>query len=373
VFALFSPGCLAGGSDGAGGSAPAIHPRDAFPNVLNAQAAGDSHDLWIAATGRGARSEPIRARVFRYASAQEWVPAADPESPVDDGLPFSLALYRGAPCLGYTSGGKPIVSCLRGAEWAEPAATADALAGRSLDRLVAAHGDLFILASARSGRQVDHRVLRLAGGRWTPVGQPIHSRMGIAWPTAAPGGELDLAVAEEVKRRTRRTVYSSAGGRWRMRGRPLSGSAPGPVTSGDVRVGSRVFLPVVEARGAAWPFSVYTSDGGRWRVAGSGPLNVGRGDAQGSIHHIGRRLWAIWQQNAFRDDGRFDTAVFAAEIGTTTLRVGRPKRLWHGVSIGPGDVQVVGARGRTWALFLRAHDQSADALQVELRPIAAGG
>jgi hypothetical protein len=367
AVAALSPGCLAGGDEGR--AAAPIQPADAFPNVLNAQAAGDDRNLWIATTGRIERTGPISARVFRYAFGGGWVPSPDPVQPVDDGPPFSLALHDGVPCVGYTSQDRPTVSCLRGDGWTEPAPALGPLAGRSLDRLVAAHGDLFVLATRRTGRLADHRVLRLAGHEWRPVGQPVRSRMGIAWPSAAPRGGLDLAVAETVSGRMRRTVYSLSGDRWRKRGRALSGLALGPVTSGAVHIGARTFLPVVEARRDEWPFSVYASDGGSWRRARSGPLNIGHGSAQGNINEVGGRVWAIWQQSAFRDDGRFDTTLFAGRVDTTTLRVVRPRRLWRGVSIGPGDVQVVGARGRTWALFLRAHDRTPDGLQAEVTPI----
>ncbi len=81
----------------------------------------------------------------------------------------------------------------------------------------------------------------------------------------------------------------------------------------------------------------------------------------------GPRPWAIWQENRPIRGGIFQTAFYAAALGTRAP--GPARRLWRGRSIGPSDLSVVQAQGITWALYMPGRSREDPRLRVVLKPL----
>jgi hypothetical protein len=144
-----------------------------------------------------------------------------------------------------------------------------------------------------------------------------------------------------------RQLWTLDAGEWRASA-PLRGIGGGPTPGGPVRLGSRVYLPVIDASVEPWQFSVHALDGQSWTQVG-GPLNRGPGNAQGVLRVNGRSVWAAWQESAPRRDGRFDTRMYVQRVAP---RPAAAKRIWSGVSIGPGSIETVQAAGGHWVLYM---------------------
>ena len=133
---------------------------------------------------------------------------------------------------------------------------------------------------------------------------------------------------------------------------------------GPVRLGSRVLLPVIDATVDPWQLTVLELDGEVWTPLG-GALNRGPGHAQGALRVAGGEAWAAWQENEPRQDGLFNTRVYAQRVAPEPHS---PHAVWSGVSIGPGSVEVVQGAGRRWVLYMpRAAGRRA--LTVAVKPL----
>jgi hypothetical protein len=100
-------------------------------------------------------------------------------------------------------------------------------------------------------------------------------------------------------------------------------------------------------------------------------LSSGVGNAQGGLDLADGQVWATWQEHDPLKDGRFRTRIYAAELSPTG-RVKRKIRLWRGLSIGPGSIQVLAFQGETLALFMRG-SSNGHGLQVTVRTLNLAG
>jgi hypothetical protein len=125
---------------------------------------------------------------------------------------------------------------------------------------------------------------------------------------------------------------------------------------------------VTQADSTPWSFSVQSA-----RIGASDTkvshLSSGTGNAQGGLDLADGQVWATWQENDPLKDGRFRTRIYAAELSQTG-RVKRKIRLWRGLSIGPGSMQVLSFRDETLALFMRG-SSNGHGLQVTLKALNA--
>ncbi|HMJ96386.1 MAG TPA: hypothetical protein VK486_11065 [Thermoleophilaceae bacterium] len=195
--------------------------------------------------------------------------------------------------------------------------------------------------------------------------------MGTALPTdraiAAVGegprtrGMVDVALANVAT--GERVLWTLAGGRWR-RHAPLRGTGGGPMPGGPTRLGSRIYLPVIDAFIEPWKLSVHVLEHRTWRATGD-PLNRGAGNAQGVVRAAGDAIWASWQESAPRDDGLFDTHMYVQQVAPG---LGPARAVWAGSSIGPGSIETVQAAGRLWVLYLPAA-KGRKALSVAVQPL----
>ena len=160
-----------------------------------------------------------------------------------------------------------------------------------------------------------------------------------------------------------RLLWSLVHDEWR-RQTPLRGNGGGPMPGGPVRLGERVYMPVNDATEVPWQFSVHVLERGHWRQVG-GPLNRGAGHAQGVLRRIGRSVWAVWQENAPRDDGLFDTRMFVPKVAPAG---GPAREIWAGTSIGPGSTEVARGAGRDWVLYMPGVS-GRRALTVAVKPL----
>jgi hypothetical protein len=172
---------------------------------------------------------------------------------------------------------------------------------------------------------------------------------------------LDLATVETTS--GNRRVWSMVHGRWRG-GVPLRGEGAGPMPGGPVRVDKRVYLTATDASAQPWKMSVHVLERRAWRPV-DGRLNRSAGNAQGTLSLVGRSVWAAWQEQSQREDGRFETVLWAQRVAPTGDRA---KQLWRGVSIGPGSIEVVAGAGRTWALY-QPSAMNGSALTVAVKPL----
>jgi len=194
-------------------------------------------------------------------------------------------------------------------------------------------------------------VVRFRADSWQRVGPALPAARTMVRFAIGDSSRVELTAVQQGPS-GRRWLWRLDHGRWRSSVTPLVGAGFGPVLSGAIRDHGRVYFPVVAARGSNWPFSIYVYDARGWRRLGGRALNRGDGKAQGTLSRAAGALWATWQQNDQRRDGRFNTTVFVARIRGQSARVATPRRLWHGVSLGPSDATVVEGSGRAWALYV---------------------
>ena len=133
---------------------------------------------------------------------------------------------------------------------------------------------------------------------------------------------------------------------------------------GPVRLGGRVYLPVNDASVDPWQFSVYRLEHASWSRVGA-VLNSGPGNAQGSVSVNGRSVWAAWQQHDPRPDGLFDARIYVQSLAPAG---GTADPVWHGISLGPGDVRTVDALGGRWVVYM-PQATGRNALTVRVEPL----
>lgn len=172
---------------------------------------------------------------------------------------------------------------------------------------------------------------------------------------------IDVALADVAS--GERVVWTLARGRWSSHP-ALRGAGGGPMPGGPVRLGSRMYLPVIDAFAEPWKLSVHVLTGGVWGVA-DGLLNRGVGNAQGVLTAGGGAVWASWQENEQRADRLFNTRMYAQRVAP---RVGEATEVWAGTSIGPGSIETAEAIGRRWILYMPAAN-GRSALSVAVEPL----
>jgi hypothetical protein len=353
VLVAIVAGC--GAEEGNAAGRPAAGPA-AFPDESWAELATDGEDLWLAVAGYQRNGE-FGLRVFRQ-GASGWEEQPVPPGEVSQDLPIGIAVPAGsdgAPCLGYSAGPRPaaVVTCLDGGSW-QPL-DLPPLRGGQLIQLATHDGDLVAMIVRRGARSSSYRVIRRAGDEWTaapPISAPpAIAQFAIGSPRGAGASFPGIGFATQG-RRSQHFVAELRGGAWRRLQPALQGLGTGPLVGGPVLLGERILYPVNEADTEPWSFSVQTALIGTTEARPE-LLSSGAGNAQGRLDLAGGRVWATWQEHASRKGGGFRVAVYAAEL-TPAGQLRRKLRLWRGVSIGPGSIQVVESQGRTLALYMRA-------------------
>jgi hypothetical protein len=366
TVAVLSPAALA-----CAGSQPppskaarsAGQPPHAVRNVYAARIAGDDHRLWLVVGGRPSpRRAELELEVFSLAKGADWQPEPALPGRVIEGVPVSLVVHRGRPCVAASRDRWMEVRCLRGRTW-RPVYRRRAKPGdHYIQDLVDAGSRMVALTSRRrdKGR-------RSYGGLVLGQGSTRSTRTvtlrGLAALGAPVNGRATLVVQSfERSGVVRRTYQLTTNGWMRDRGE-LRGHRAGPEVAGPVWQGERRVQAVNEGSGERWPFSVAVGARGRWQLVERGPLNRTAGRAQGVVTSARGRPWAIWQEHVLREDGSFDAQYFAGVVNSESLKLEDTTRLWAGRSIGPGDMDVTAAHGHVWALTMRPPANSLESLQ----------
>lgn len=355
LVALVAVGAGCGAEDGSAAGRSSPGPA-AFADESWAELASDEDDLWLAVAGY-TRSGVLGVRVFEKAGLV-WEKLPIPPGRVSGDLPLSLAVSGepdGAPCLGYSVGSRPapIVVCFDGENWnsLDPSSRG----GGYLSQIEAHNGDLVALFDKQGPRGASYQLRRNSGDRWLSA-PPISAPPSIA-QIAIEGPEESAAEFPPVgfatqARKSQHFVTELHGGGWRKLQPALHGLGTGPLVGGPVLLGDRVLYPVNQADREPWSFSVLTARVGSSKATPE-RLSTGEGNAQGGLDLVGSRVWATWQEHDPLRTGGFKTGIFAAEL-TPNGKLRRKVRLWRGVSIGPGSIQVIEFEGRTLALYMRS-------------------
>lgn len=348
-------GC--GGDGGASASGLRSGPA-AFADESYAELATDGEQaLWMAVAGY-TRDREFGLRVFESDGAG-WAELPVPPGEVSSDVPISFvdpgSGENQGPCLGYSVGfaAKPAVVCLVEDQW--QVERLPRLGRGQLVELGREGGDLLALATELRGRRGRYRVLRERDGRWI-----------LAPPVLAPAAVARLAIQRErgstspafglatQGRSAQHYVFELQGGDWRKLRPTVTAAGAGPLVGGPVVLPDRILYPVNEAGVEPWSFSVQSARIGSKRARSVG-VSSGAGNAQGRLDLAGGTVWATWQEDDPRADGRFQATIYAAEISPTG-RVRDKIRLWRGISIGPGSTQVIEFQDRPVALYMRASD-----------------
>ncbi len=370
VVILVAIGAGCGAEDGTAAGRPASGPA-AFADEAWAELASDGReDLWLAVAGYR-RSGDFGLRVFRR-GAHDWEEQPVPPGQVSQDLPISIAIPRsgGAPCLGYSAGSRPapVVACLDAGSW-QPLALPP-LRGGQLVQIATHDGDLVALIDKQEATASSYWLLREIGGEWasTPtISAPAAiAQLAIETPHEGAAGYPAIGFATQG-RSSQHFVAELRGGEWRRLQPALKDMGTGPLVGGPVLLGGRILYPVNEADTEPWSFSIHAARIGSTATKPE-RLSSGPGNAQGRLDLAGGRVWATWQEHDPRKGGGFRAAVFAAEL-TPKGQLRRKVRLWRGVSIGPGSIQVVEYQGRTLALYMRS-SSNGKGLQVTVKNLS---
>lgn len=355
---------------------PTAAPATAFAAAMNADIAGDDGHLWALVIGHDGDRNAPSARAFERTRSSGWRQLPGLPQQVDTGMPISAAAFRGGLCtsIGIQAPGRSSsVFCHSEKGWTDISRESP-LARAKIVQLAVSRGELHALvvetASAGSRRTV-HRIYRWRGGKWRQIGEGLVSSSGIAQLGTSRGAEQapGLVIENSGTRHPTRAVYRLAGGRWGREGPVLRGATVGPTTSGPVSTGHGTLLAVNEANVEPWRFSVFVNRPGEdWRKVTGGRFNVGAGYAQGSLTATASGIWALWFEHTPRTGAfPFREQIFVARVGTSGSRVEHPVTLHEGLSIGPGDLDVVDGLGRTWAMYMVTMPDGT--LQTRIRPL----
>jgi hypothetical protein len=332
-----------------------------FSSTTNMHLAGTPTSLWAAVLGIPHRGHTISAHVFTRTVDRSWSALPAPPGRVGAGVRFQVADNVGRPCLKYVDDrARPRVPCWTGRRWRELK-----LGGAFSARLTPS--DLTSFRRRPTILLYDDttlRVVRWTGQAWVRLGSDFHVSVRRPHFGLATDGSLTLGFDATRARRRVRSAWVFRSARWRhVTDVVLHGS--GPSQSGPVIDHLTAFTAVVDARGTDWPFyAVIASGHHQQNVAGSS-LNEGPGAAQGSAGTAGGQAWAIWQQNAQRRDGLFDTRIVLRSIDLAHVSAGPSRTLWTGVSNGPGDLQVLDALGTSWVAYMPAQTSSKREIAIE--------
>jgi hypothetical protein len=353
ILVAIGVGCGAEDGTAAGRSSP--EPAG-FADESWAELASDGgEDLWLAVAGYR-RSGDFGLRIFRR-GAHDWEEAPVPPGKVSQDLPISIAVpgSAGAPCLGYSAGSRPapVVACLDAGNWRP--LDLPPLHGGQLVQIATHDGDLVALFAKQEPGASRYWLLRNAGGAWTSTPQfsapAAIAQLASESPDETAANFPAIGVTTQG-RSSQHFVAELRDGGWHRLQPALQGLGTGPFVGGPVLFGGRIFYPVNEADAEPWSFSVHTARIGSTEARPE-RLSADAGNAQGRLDLVGGRVWATWQEQDPRKGGGFQTGVFAAEL-TPKGRLRRKVRLWRGVSIGPGSIQIVEFQGRTLALYMRS-------------------
>ena len=344
-------------------------PFAEFPDIFSADLAGAPNGLAlaVAAHTRGTPAEVRTVTLYTRGAHTGWRRAPRLRRPLAPGATVSVA-YRGrVPCVAYEARpSRRVLTCLVKRRWRDLATGGLPKRPARLVQLVPSSAGLVSAFYARRSSSGRFFVRRLTGRRWRPVGATLSTGTAIPVLGESTRSQRSLDVASVDVAGDARSLWSLTGGRWSRRA-ALQGVAGGPMPGGPVRLGARVYLPVIDASSDPWRFGAHALDGETWLPVG-GFLNRGPGNAQGVLRVAGGDVWATWQENEPRDDGLFNTRVYAQRIAP---QFGSPLAVWAGASIGPGSVETVQGAGRRWVLYMpRAPGRRALTVGVKALPAA---
>lgn len=366
-------GC--GGSEDAEATGTFATGPAAFADESYAEIATDGEDGFWLAVGGYRRDGTFGLRVFRL-DGSRWIELPDPPGQVSSDVPISITPggEDGAegPCLGYSVGDawEPMVTCYASDRWRE--AGLPRVDGQLLEIGRGDAAGLVALFTERAGARAHFRLLHETREGWFSA-PPFSSAAAIAKLTVSTLGSEGADAVPSIGlvtqgRRARHSVVELRGGDWRPLQPVVSDAGTGPAIGGPIVSAGRVFYPVNEAQAEPWVFSVHSGAiGSPTRKADAVRLSAGAGNTQGRLDLVGDRPWASWQEDDPRKDGRFNARILAAELSPSG-EIRRKVSLWRGVSIGPGNTQVVSFDGRTIALFMRA-SSNGKGLQATLRQL----
>jgi hypothetical protein len=348
------------GESGVGASSsPATDPSAAFRYAVNAGVAGDADHVWALVVGHDRpNDDDLRARIYERGQASRWKELPPIADGVSSDFEVSAAAFDGRPCVGMVRPGQrpeSVVLCQGSSAW-QDISEGSALERGVLLQLVSGDDGLLALVApppSLARKVVDYAVYRWRGTEWSRTGAPLRTAPGIAQLGTSEGKAAipDLVIETTQKSRTRRTVYSLKQNRWARSGKPITNATMGPTTSGPIVDGTTTLLGVNEANTNPWRFSVYSRSGADevWRHRA---LNVGRGHAQGSLYLAGDTVWAAWMESLPRR-GRFPFSerVWVARVNDSLANVD-PIEIHSGLSVGPGDLDIVEGAGQSWMAYM---------------------
>jgi hypothetical protein len=340
---------LAAGPSGCGGDRRAVseypHAPSDFADAFTADLAGSRDGLALAVAGqlRGRDGSEEVVRVYTRGRNPGWRRAPRLVRRAGHGDHVSVVYSGRIPCVGYESPARArVLACLRRNRWRHLPMNGLPARGRLLK--LAAPGGRLVAVLRLSDRIA---AFRRATGRWRGVGSrlPIRGAVAVVGESSRASDALELALVDVA--RGERTVWSLMRGKWRRRP-PLRGHGGGPMPGGPVRLGRSIYLPLVDASSEPWRFSAHVLRDGVWSSVNPG-LNRDRGSAQGVLRVVGGAVWAAWQENEPRDDGLFNTRMYAQRVAPVASH---PREIWSGTSIGPGSIETVQGAGRRWTLYM---------------------
>jgi hypothetical protein len=337
-----------------------------FSSTTNVHYAGTPTALWAAVLGvrRGGRA--YAARVFARGVGEGWSALPAPPGRVGAGVRFQVADNVGSPCLKFLDErGRPRLPCWTGRGWRELRLVGAFARGMTPVDMTSVRRRPTVLLYDRKKL----RVVRWAGRRWVRMGSDL--RHSTRRPSFGEANDRTPTIGFDMSRgRARvRAAYELRRGHWNhLADVVLHGS--GPSQSGPVIDGRVALSAVVNARGNDWPLYAVVADRHAQQIITGHALNEGPGAAQGSVFLADRGAWAIWQQNAQRRDGLFDTRIILRPIDIAGGSAGLSRLLWSGVSNGPGDLQVLDALGGSWVAYMPAQQRSARR-EVAIEPLTA--
>lgn len=347
-------------------------PAAAFENVVYADLAGDERHVWALVAGRDGDAEGLGMRVFERTNEDDWR-ALPPIPWTTQGRGgFSIAAWRGQPCVAVPAGGmdaRSVIACMMRGRW-RSISERSPVDHASIGRLTAHEGSLFTIATRSAARQgrTAHAVYRWSRGRWQQIGRPLHARAGIPALGTTGGGTVapDVLLENSGVGPATRVVYRFSAGRWAAVGKSIEDVAEGPNVSGPVSDAGTTWAAVTEARRMPWRFSVMhrSSDSGRWHRR---TLNVGSGNAQGAVYPAGAGVWAVWVESLPRSQNAafpFSEKIWAARVDRDQSA---PIRLHAGPSVGPGNFTIVDGAGTTWVLYMTT--TTSHGMQIHVRPL----
>jgi hypothetical protein len=347
---------------------------DPFADDISGALAANGARLWLFVSGlpQDGPHAHIDVRAYERSEGEQWrllprLPGSDFDSYVAIGVPNANASRSAGACVAYHADGQPFIRCLVHGRWTRARGLPEGRETRIADFEQTKDGGLavllsqsergyqsFVVATSRDGRQWSQRGPRLEPGRaiaqlLTPE-DALHPRVAI----------------ERQSKSATRDVMALVDDQW-VRDTPKLRAPLGPQVGGPVVVDGRIFFPVVSAARQPWPFSVATYAGGdHWSFLRDQPLSRGDGSAQGSLGIVDGEPWAIWQEDGRGPDNLFQTYVRVVAVNGDGTPLRAPSQLWHGLTVGPGSVQLLDAGGGSaYALYMRGN-RARKGLQLSL-------